>query len=200
MLIGINELNEIKQINAITDETLTQIEVDRETVFGDMSDFMILNYKYTPYEYGYSLTPAFDYSTLALVDTLHRENVALRENAQQQDTIIMENDMRLMDVEIVLEEFFKGENALVQTIALVSTYSSSFDLLHRIVSSGNYTDKEGMKANIQKYYDRKRITEEEYYELLWILYPETKPMPLEAEVVKTEEEVTPKKRTRKKSK
>lgn len=199
MLIGINELNEIKQINAITDETLTQIEVDRETVFGDMSDFMILNYKYTPYEYGYSITPAFDYNTLNLVDTLHRENLALKENAQQQDTIIMENDMRLMDVEIAIETMLSPENP-VQTMTLVSTHSSSFDLLYRIVSSGNYTDKEGMKANIQKYYDRKRITEEEYYELLWILYPETKPMPLEAEVVKTEEEVTPKKRTRKKSK
>lgn len=199
MLIGINELNEIKQINVITDETLTQIEVDRETVFGGMSDFMILNYKYTPYEYGYSLTPAFDYSTLALVDTLHRENVALRENAQQQDTIIMENDMRLMDVEIAIETMLSPENP-VQTMTLVSTHSSSFDLLYRIVSSGNYTDKEGMKANIQKYYDRKRITEEEYYELLWILYPETKPMPLEAEIIEPEEEVTPKKRTRKKSK
>lgn len=199
MLIGINERNEIKQINVITDETLTQIEVDREMVFGDMSDFMILNYKYTPYEYGYSITPAFDYSTLNLVDTLHRENLALKENAQQQDTIIMENDMRLMDVEIAIETMLSPENP-VQTMTLVSTHSSSFDLLYRIVSSGNYTDKEGMKANIQKYYDRKRITEEEYYELLWILYPETKPMPLEAEVVKTEEEVTPKKRTRKKSK
>ena len=199
MLIGINELNEIKQINVITDETLTQIEVDREIVFGNMSDFMILNYKYTPYEYGYSITPAFDYSTLALVDTLHRENVALRENAQQQDTIIMENDMRLMDVEIAIETMLSPENP-VQTMTLVSTHSSSFDLLYRIVSSGNYTDKEGMKANIQKYYDRKRITEEEYYELLWILYPETKPMPLEAEIIELEEEVTPKKRTRKKSK
>lgn len=187
MLIGINELNEIKQINAITDETLTQIEVDRETVFGDMSDFMILNYKYTPYEYGYSLTPAFDYSTLALVDTVYRENVELKAITNQQDMLILETDLRLMDVEIALEDMVSNPISLATSLSV--SRGTSYDLLARMIEEGNYTSKEQMMSNIQKYYDRGRITEEEYLKLKISLYPELEIMPLEA---------TPKKASRKK--
>ena len=40
MKIYINSNYEIKAINSTTDETLTEIEVDRESVFGNMSDFI----------------------------------------------------------------------------------------------------------------------------------------------------------------
>ena len=179
MLIGINELNEIKQINVITDETLTQIEVDRETVFGGMSDFMILNYKYTPYEYGYSLTPAFDYNTLALVDTVYRENVELKAITNQQDMLILETDLRLMDVEIALEDMVSNPISLATSLSV--SRGASYDLLARMVEEGNYTSKEQMMSNIQKYYDRGRITEEEYNKLRISLYPELEIMPLEVE-------------------
>jgi hypothetical protein len=44
MKIYINGKHEIKAINSTTDTSLIEIEVDREEVFGDKSDFMILNY------------------------------------------------------------------------------------------------------------------------------------------------------------
>ena len=43
MKIYINSDYEIKAINSTNDETLKEIEVDRELVFETMSDFMILN-------------------------------------------------------------------------------------------------------------------------------------------------------------
>ena len=179
MLIGINELNEIKQINVITDETLTQIEVDRETVFGNMSDFMILNYKYTPYDYGYSLTPAFDYNTLTLVDSVYRENAELKAITNQQDMLILETDLRLMDVEIALEDMVSNPISLATSLSV--SRGTSYDLLARMVEEENYTSKEQMMSNIQKYYDRGRITEEEYLKLKISLYPELEIMPLEVE-------------------
>ena len=68
MKIYINSNYEIKAINSTADETLIEIEVDRELVFGNMSDFMILNYCYKPSENGYSIYPAKDYSILELLD------------------------------------------------------------------------------------------------------------------------------------
>ena len=96
MKIYINSNCEIKDINSTIDETLTEIEVDREEVFGDKSDFMILNYCYKPTDGGYSVYPSLDYSTLELLDKqlinkisiLEAENQALREELTQIQTSI----------------------------------------------------------------------------------------------------------------
>ena len=64
MKIYINFKNEIKAIHSTDDTSLTEIEIDREKVFGDMTDFMILNYCYKKDEYGYSIYPSSDYSKL----------------------------------------------------------------------------------------------------------------------------------------
>lgn len=191
MLIGINELNEIKQINVITDETLTQIEVDRETVFGGMSDFMILNYKYTPYDYGYSISPNFDYETIRRIDMVHKENVELKGITRQQDLLILETDLRIMDIEFALEDIITNPITLGEPLSTLR--GTSYDLLLRMVEEGNYTSKEQMLSNIQKYYDRGRITEEEYNKLRISLYPELEIMPLEVE------EEKPKKTRKKKT-
>lgn len=68
MKIYINENYEIKAINSTDDELLEEIEVNRNDVFGDKSDFMILNYCYKQDENGYSIYPASDYSKLAEED------------------------------------------------------------------------------------------------------------------------------------
>lgn len=95
MLIGINELNEIKQINVITDETLTQIEVDRELVFGNMSDFMILNYCYKPSDNGYSVYPAKDYSMLELLDSqlVNKISILTEENEKLKQELALTQDV-----------------------------------------------------------------------------------------------------------
>ena len=96
MKIYINSNFEIKSINQSEDTSLTMYEIDREQVFGDKSDFMILNYCYEPSEHGYSVYPAIDYSTLELLDknivskitSLQEENQALKEELTQIQTSI----------------------------------------------------------------------------------------------------------------
>ena len=96
MKIYINSNYEIKAINQSEDNSLTGIEVDRELVFGDKSDFMILNYCYKPSDNGYSVYPAFDYSTIKMLDTqiankisiLEQNNQELREELNQIQTSI----------------------------------------------------------------------------------------------------------------
>ena len=68
MKIYVNAKHEIKAINSTTDTSLIEIEADREKVFGDKSDFMILNYYYKEDENGYSIYPASDYSKLVEED------------------------------------------------------------------------------------------------------------------------------------
>ena len=96
MKIFINKNYEIKSINETTDTSLIEIEVDREPIFGNMSDFMILNYCYKQNETGYSIYPARDYSKLLEEDyrlkidesqnkisILEAENKALKEELSQ---------------------------------------------------------------------------------------------------------------------
>ena len=92
MKIYINGKHEIKAINSTTNTSLIETEVNKEEVFGDMTDFMILNYCYKEDENGYSIYPASDYSKLVEEDyrlkvdetqkkisILEAENKALRE-------------------------------------------------------------------------------------------------------------------------
>ena len=96
MKIYINSKYEKKAINSTNDESLREIEVDREEVFGNKSDFMILNYCYKPSEFGYSIYPAKDYSTLEMLDNnivnkisiLEKNNQELREELNQIQTSI----------------------------------------------------------------------------------------------------------------
>ena len=96
MKIYINSNYEIKSINQSEDNSLIEIEIDREKVFGDKSDFMILNYCYKPSENGYSVYPAIDYNTIKMLDTqiankisiLESENKELREELTQIQTSI----------------------------------------------------------------------------------------------------------------
>ena len=68
MKIYINSNYEIKAINHTDDISFIEIEIDKEEVFRDMSDFMILNYCYKQGENGYSIYPASDYSKLVEED------------------------------------------------------------------------------------------------------------------------------------
>ena len=68
MKIYINENYEIKAINSTNDELLEEIEVNRNDVFGDKSDFMILNYCYKQDENGYSIYPSRNYSDIVEED------------------------------------------------------------------------------------------------------------------------------------
>ena len=102
MKIYINSNCEIKTINSTTDETLTEIEVDRELVFGTMSDFMILNYCYKPSENGYSVYPAKDYNTLELLDKNIMNKISILEANQK---AILAGDMQTLAYNLYPEDF-----------------------------------------------------------------------------------------------
>ena len=96
MKIYINEQFEIKAIYKSEDISLREIEIDRTEIFGDKSDFMILNYCYQPSDNGYSVYPSIDYNTIKMLDTqiankisiLEQNNQELREELNQIQTSI----------------------------------------------------------------------------------------------------------------
>ena len=186
MKIYINSDYEIKAINSTTDETLKEIEIDRELVFGNKSDFMILNYCYEPSEFGYSVYPAKDYSTLEMLDNnivnkisiLEGENSALLESQKVQDRTIVENDMRMMDLEWALEDLITSINPtakinLMEVFSMFGRSATYFNQLKQMIEMENYDSKEDMERILNKYAagSRPRITQEEYDQLFDLLYP-----------------------------
>ena len=99
MKIFINQNYEIKAINLCEDASLTEIDVDRELIFGNMSDFMILNYCYKQDGNGYSIYPSSNYTEVVeqdyriKVDTSKEKIFNLEEGQRQQDDEILINMM-----------------------------------------------------------------------------------------------------------
>lgn len=98
MKIYINENYEIKAINSTDDELLEEIEVDREEVFGDKSDFMILNYCYKQDENGYSIYPASDYSKLV------EEDYKIKIDESQKKISILEAENKALKQELSITQ------------------------------------------------------------------------------------------------
>ena len=98
MKIYINEKNEIKSIDSTLDETLKEIEIDREDVFGGMSDFMILNYCYKQDESGYSIYPARNYSDIV------EEDYRLKVDETQKKVSILETENENLKQELALTQ------------------------------------------------------------------------------------------------
>lgn len=191
MIIGINEKNEIKQIHMITDEDLKIIDIDRELIFGDMSDYMILNYKYEELEDGCIISPVKEYQQLILNDCiikskeqgnkisiLEAENKSLLESQKVQDRTIVENDMRMMDLEWALEDLITSINLtektnLMEVFNMFGRSVTYFNQLKQMIEMENYDSKEDMERILNKYASgsRPRITQEEYDQLFDLLYP-----------------------------
>ena len=131
MKIYINEKHEIKAINSTTNTSLIETEVNREETFGDMSDFMILNYCYKEDGNGYSIYPASNYSKLVEEDYRiktdeSRAKISVLEDEQVQqnneilvnmlaNTEMFEMILGMMPVEINLNS--KGVNPMVEVYA-----------------------------------------------------------------------------------
>ena len=98
MKIYINKDNEIKAINSTDDELLEEIEVNRSDVFGDKSDFMILNYCYKQDESGYSIYPASDYSKLV------EEDYKIKIDESQKKISILEAENKTLKQELSITQ------------------------------------------------------------------------------------------------
>lgn len=113
MKIYIDNEHNIRQINTTNDDTLTEIEVDREHTFSDMSDYLILNYKYIPTEDGYSLIPSKNLEELLVQDyrnkvdeqtdkisILEKKVAGLKAINNEQDNILVDNAYKIALLEI----------------------------------------------------------------------------------------------------
>ena len=98
MKIYINENYEIKAIDFTDDTSLIEIEVNREEVFGDMTDFMILNYCYKQDENGYSIYPASDYSKLV------EEDYKIKIDESQKKISILEAENKTLKQELSITQ------------------------------------------------------------------------------------------------
>ena len=98
MKIYINSKHEIKAINSTDDTSLTEIEVDRKKVFGDMTDFMILNYCYKQDENGYSIYHSSDYSKLV------EEDYKIKIDETQKKVSIIETENENLKQELALTQ------------------------------------------------------------------------------------------------
>lgn len=98
MKIFINQNYEIKAINETADTTLIEIEIDREEVFRNMSDFMILNYCYKQDENGYSIYPASNYSKLL------EEDYRIKVDKAQKKISILEEENETLKQELSITQ------------------------------------------------------------------------------------------------
>ena len=98
MKIYINEKHEIKAINSTTNTSLIETEVNREETFGDMTDFMILNYCYKQDENGYSIYPASNYSKLV------EEDYKIKVDESQKKISILEAENKTLKQELSITQ------------------------------------------------------------------------------------------------
>ena len=98
MKIYINKNNEIKAINFTNDESLKEIEMDRKLVFGDKSDFVILNYCYKEEENGYSIYPARNYKDIL------EEDYRLKVDESQKKISILEAENETLKQELSITQ------------------------------------------------------------------------------------------------
>ena len=98
MKIFVNKQHQIKAINSIDDSDrqlidsglLREIDINRQLVFNDMSDYMILSYCYREDEFGYSVYPAYNYDSI-----LTRDNyLKIGEATEKISLLTQENEIQ----------------------------------------------------------------------------------------------------------
>lgn len=113
------------------------------------------------------------------ISILEAENKALKESQDIQDRTIVENDMRMMDIEWALEDLILTNN-LDTKINLTEVFNmrfgrsaTYFNQLKQMIERENYDSKEEMERILNKYKSGRnpRITQEEYDQLFDLLYP-----------------------------
>ena len=98
MKIYINKNHEIKAINSTDDVSLIEIEINREEVFGDMTNFMILNYCYKQDENGYSIYPARNYNDIL------NEDYKIKIDETRKKVSILETENEILKQELSLTQ------------------------------------------------------------------------------------------------
>lgn len=112
------------------------------------------------------------------ISILEAENSDLLESQKVQDRTIVENDMRMMDLEWALEDLITSINPtakinLTEVFSMFGRSATYFNQLKQMIEMENYDSKEDMERMLNKYAagSRPRITQEEYDQLFDLLYP-----------------------------
>lgn len=112
------------------------------------------------------------------ISILEAENSDLLESQKVQDRTIVENDMRMMDLEWALEDLITSINPtakinLTEVFSMFGRSATYFNQLKQMIEMENYDSKEDMERILNKYAagSRPRITQEEYDQLFDLLYP-----------------------------
>ena len=140
MKIYINENYEIKAINSTDDELLEEIEVNRNDVFGDKSDFMILNYCYKQDENGYSIYPSRNYSDIV------EEDYRLKINESRKKISILEGE----NEKLKLEQEQQNEEILVNMLANTEMFEMLLGMIPMTLSKDK-TKNNGGNSMIEVY-------------------------------------------------
>ena len=129
----------------------------------------------------FSDVPPLEYTLKECVNKisiLEAENSALLESQKVQDRTIVENDMRMMDLEWALEDLITSINPtakinLTEVFSMFGRSATYFNQLKQMIEMENYDSKEDMERILNKYAagSRPRITQEEYDQLFDLLYP-----------------------------
>ena len=127
MKIYIDSNYRIKAIDKTDDLSLTEIEVDRKLIFGDMSDFMILNYYYKQDENGYSIYPVSDYSKLV------EQDYRLKVDESQKKISILEAENEKLKV----EQKQQNEEILVNMLANTEMFEMILGMMPMTLSIEN---------------------------------------------------------------
>ena len=104
------------------------------------------------------------------IDSLNKKVFKIEEIDQvQQDMMILEGDMRILDIELALMEYMPiklnlGENSMLRS----ATY---FNFIKNHIINEAYS-KEYLENVVNKYLATGRINREEYNELYKLLYPQ----------------------------
>lgn len=126
MKIYVDDAHEIKAIYISEDDSLAEYEVDRAEVFGDMTDFMILNYCYKVTDEGFVIYPVTDY------DVLVEEEYKFKIDVSAKKISVLES--MLISNMIALTELYEMQNSqkLLNEIEVPTkiqeTYQVLFDL------------------------------------------------------------------------
>ena len=134
MKIYINEKHEIKAINSTTNTSLIETEVNREETFGDMTDFMILNYCYKEDEHGYSIYPSSNYSKLVEEDYRIKTDETRAKIFKLEDEQVQQNNEILVNMLANTEMF---EMILVENM-LSTCDAVDFKILDLLLMGKSY--------------------------------------------------------------
>lgn len=169
MKIFVNKQHQIKAINSIGDSEkhliesglLREIDVDRQLVFKDMSDYMILSYCYREDEFDYSVYPAYNYDSILTRDNYLKisgitEKISLltQENETQEEVIAnLTYELMIMQVMQVNEKTSINKS----TVGI----SPKYNMIKKWYGKGYWTSEMVLKA-----LECDQITQDEYNDII----------------------------------